>query len=70
MKMKTQNLTIACTSLICFLLVLPRSVQAQMSIAKFRAVNRVVILDKKSKVVRLNEVDSVGIAWILDEQFT
>ncbi|MFW0717803.1 hypothetical protein [Pedobacter sp. N23S346] len=68
--MKTQILKIAGASLICFLLVLPRSLQAQMSNAKLRVVNRVVSLDKKSKVVRLNEVDSVGIAWILDEQFT
>lgn len=43
--------------------------QAQMSNAKFRAVNRIVSLDIKSKIVRLNEVDSVGVAWILDQQF-
>lgn len=62
---------IAGASFIFFLwLGLPRLVQAQMSNAKFRAVNRVVSLEKSSKVVRLNEVDSVGLAWILDKEFT
>lgn len=70
MKMKTQITVIVSALLICFLLGLPGSVQAQLSNAKLRAVNRVVSLDKKSNVIRLNEVDSVGIAWILDEQFT
>jgi len=68
--MKIQTFRIASASLIFFLLLgLPKLVEAQMSNAKLRAVNRVVSLDKKSKVVRLNEVDSVGIAWILDDQF-
>jgi len=68
--MKIQILRIVTAFLICIMLGLPSPVQAQMSNAKLRAVNRVVSLDKKSKVVRLNEVDSVGIAWVLNEQFT
>ena len=68
--MKIQILKIAGVCLICFIMLGMASVaQAQMSNAKFRAVNRIVSLDKKSKIVRLNEVDSVGIAWILDQQF-
>ena len=68
--MKIQNLNIAGVCLICFLMLgMGNVAQAQMSNAKFRAVNRIVSLDKKSKIVRLNEVDSVGIAWILDQQF-
>jgi len=68
--MKIQTFRIASATLIFFLLLgLPKLVEAQMSNAILRAVNRVVSLDKKSKLVRLNEVDSVGIAWIMDEQF-
>jgi len=70
MNLKTQILKIAGSTLICFLLGLPRPVQAQMSNVKFRAVNRIVSVEKNSKIVRVNEVDSVGIVWILDENFT
>jgi len=68
--MRTQILRIARAFSICFLLAMPRYVQAQISNANLRVVNRVVSLDKSSKVVRLNEVDSVGIAWIVGEHFT
>lgn len=64
--LKITNATIICI----LLLVLPLALKAQRPNPKFRAVKRVVSLDKGSKVVRLNEVDGVGIAWILNGEFT
>lgn len=37
---------------------------------KFSVVNRAISLDKKLGVIHLNEVDSVGIAWINGRAFT
>ncbi|WP_442591869.1 hypothetical protein ACSBL2_11635 [Pedobacter sp. AW31-3R] len=56
---------------ICFLFLgLSQPVQAQTQPTKFRVVNRTLSLDKNLKVIRLNEIDSVGIAWILNEEFS
>jgi hypothetical protein len=69
--MKKQILKVASASFICFLVLrLTPHVQAQGLNAGFRTVNRVISTDKSSKLIRLNEADSVGIAWILDQEFT
>jgi hypothetical protein len=69
--MKKQILKVAGASFICFLLQgLTWHVQAQAPKTRLRAVNRVVSIDKSSKVIRLNEADGVGIAWILGTGFT
>lgn len=53
-----------------FLLVMARPVQAQKQNAKLRVVNRVVSMDTASNAIRLNEVDGIGIAWLLNEELS
>jgi hypothetical protein len=36
----------------------------------FAAFNRVISIDRKSGAVHLNKVDSVGIAWVVNKEFT
>jgi hypothetical protein len=69
--MKRQISKAAGACLICtFLLQLAGSVQAQVPNSRLRTVNREANIDERSNVVRLNESEGVGIAWILDEEFT
>lgn len=69
--MKRQIFKAAGAYLICtFLLQLAEPVRAQVPNTRLRAVNRAVSIDERSKVVRLNESEGVGIAWIINEEFT
>ncbi len=54
----------------CFLLQQAGYVKAQQPEAILRAVNRAASIDERSKIIRLNESEGVGIAWILNEEFT
>lgn len=44
--------------------------EAQQSKEKLKAVNRKVTVDKQSGAVQLNEMDKVGIAWLIGKEFT
>lgn len=44
--------------------------RAQNLKEKYKVVNRVINLDKKSGVIQLNEAEGAGIAWINNKEFT